>query len=164
MFNEEEDRILATEISREGRERERRPNQYSRNRQLEEGREERPDEPIRQRNSGSNLSYGEKRRNTLRLWNDWRCGICDKINRATWFTCDRRRCTGKQTERQIPRYAWRCSDRCGQNNYQWDSWCTACLQPNTGIPEETRRQVPEHWRPIPRGEQTWYSRPLIINP
>ena len=192
MFYEgEEDRILTTEISREGRERERIQNQYIRNRHLEERREERPDGPFQQptgssrvaagrtedpstrRNDGytpqqgnsqNNLTYGERRKEMLRSWNDWRCEICDKTNRASWYTCDRRRCTGKQTGRQRPRNAWTCNERCGQNNYVWDWWCTKCLQQKPGTPEETRRPVPTHWKPIPREQQIWYSRPPIINP
>ena len=191
MFYEEEDRVATIEINREGRERGRMQNQYNRIRQPEERREERIDGPFReptgsnrgatgrtegpptrrndgytpqQGNSQYNQTYGERRKEMLRSWKDWRCEICDKTNRASWNTCDRRRCTGKQTGRQRPREAWTCNDRCGQNNYVWDWWCTRCLQSKPGIPEERRRPVPTHWKPIPREEQTWYSRPPIINP
>ena len=86
----------------------------------------------------------EKRWETFRKWNDWRCRQCSQQNRATWFTCSEAACDGQATSRQLPQDSWQCVVSCGQTNWIHDHYCYHCLRQNPHIPEDRLRQLPSY--------------------
>ena len=110
------------------------------------------------------MSPGIDKHQILRSWNDWKCVKCENTNRATWFTCDHRRCDGQATDRQTPRNSWNCVPECGQTNLRLDHYCHSCLRPNTKITPDRLRELPTFLKQQPRNRQIWFSCTPVLEP